>query len=494
MTSYYVDQDGGSDSNSGTASGQAWKTLDKVDDNFYAGTFGAGDSINFQGGDTWTHTDADDVLFIRDCSGSSGNEFVIQAYGTGRPVIDGNGVNSWALHRSVSWPSADHMKIRVLELTGSGVNCIQVQELEYLEIDDVYVHDAERGIQIRDGNHILVQNCTVDTMSEEGIYFGNAASYTLELNYGTISNCTVSNTRSNGIDMKQGCYDCLIEDCVITDCGDWEPAALMLGGARNIVQRVYVTGSGTIANRAFQNGAYMAGHDPSLNYTGHVVRECTSVGMTADEGGMFMYGDANQTLNCAFIDGSYGIGYLNSAGLGTSTKQKLRGNYFSGNSDDDICTETTSMLDSDYNCYADAGSWEVSSTSRSLSYVRAVWGFEENSRSDISIDAGTSVYVNDIENVTSGGGMIYVDVTYRIGGEDQHRTSHMMRLNNSAEWVHELLMNLKLYISEDSDFSGRGADERDTNISTDSDDPEGILADSAVAALVGAETWLYYNA
>ena len=49
-TTYYVDSDGGSDDNTGTAPDQAWASLEKVN----GFEFQPGDRLLFQKGDVWT--------------------------------------------------------------------------------------------------------------------------------------------------------------------------------------------------------------------------------------------------------------------------------------------------------------------------------------------------------------------------------------------------------------------------------------------------------
>ena len=75
---YYVDATGGNDSNAGTATGSAWKTIAKVN----ASSFSAGDFILFKRGETWREP------LVVSSSGSAGNPITFGAYGTGSlPVL-----------------------------------------------------------------------------------------------------------------------------------------------------------------------------------------------------------------------------------------------------------------------------------------------------------------------------------------------------------------------------------------------------------------------
>ena len=75
---YYVDATGGNDSNVGTATNNAWKTISKVN----ASAFSAGDSILFKRGETWREP------LVVSSSGLAGNPITFGAYGTGAlPVL-----------------------------------------------------------------------------------------------------------------------------------------------------------------------------------------------------------------------------------------------------------------------------------------------------------------------------------------------------------------------------------------------------------------------
>ena len=79
---YYVDQDGGNDANSGTSEKEAWSSLEKVNET----TFQPGDKLLFEKGDEWVGQ------LSPKGSGEEGNPIVIGSYGDGneRPLISGN--------------------------------------------------------------------------------------------------------------------------------------------------------------------------------------------------------------------------------------------------------------------------------------------------------------------------------------------------------------------------------------------------------------------
>ncbi|MGQ8338409.1 cadherin domain-containing protein [Sunxiuqinia sp. A32] len=90
QNSYYVSSSEGNDSNSGISTGQAWKTLAKVN----SFTPRPGDKILFKRGDEWEGT-----ITVK-ASGTSGNPITYGAYGTGeKPKIYGSKtITGWTLH------------------------------------------------------------------------------------------------------------------------------------------------------------------------------------------------------------------------------------------------------------------------------------------------------------------------------------------------------------------------------------------------------------
>ncbi len=80
-TTYYVDATNGLDTNNGTSTGTAWKTITKVGS---YGIFLPGDTILFKRGETFNST----ASITLSNSGTSGNPITFAAYGTGeKPKI-----------------------------------------------------------------------------------------------------------------------------------------------------------------------------------------------------------------------------------------------------------------------------------------------------------------------------------------------------------------------------------------------------------------------
>jgi hypothetical protein len=103
-TIYYVDDTGGSDSNSGTSTTTAWKTISKVNST----TFVAGNQIRFKRGGSWSNQ------LHPLGSGTSGSPIVIDAYGSGNlPIINGLGVANGTIYLN----NQEYWEVTNLEIT-----------------------------------------------------------------------------------------------------------------------------------------------------------------------------------------------------------------------------------------------------------------------------------------------------------------------------------------------------------------------------------------
>ncbi|WNS43142.1 discoidin domain-containing protein [Paenibacillus sp. MMS20-IR301] len=108
-TTYYVDSAGGNDSNSGTSTAAAWKSLTKVN----ATTFQPGDQILFKSGGVWNGQ-----LWPKG-SGSAGLPIKIDLYGgTVRPIINGGGTQrDYQATGAVMLRNQQYWEISNLEVT-----------------------------------------------------------------------------------------------------------------------------------------------------------------------------------------------------------------------------------------------------------------------------------------------------------------------------------------------------------------------------------------
>lgn len=129
-TEYYV-KSTGSDSNTGLSDAQAWQTISKVNTEWAAGTFAAGDFIYFRRGDTFYGT-----LAITE-SGTSSANITVGAYGTGEnPVLSGfQTLTEWEgtdpYHHDLSPESTPN----ILLLDGSNTPLGRFPDNVYLDVE-----------------------------------------------------------------------------------------------------------------------------------------------------------------------------------------------------------------------------------------------------------------------------------------------------------------------------------------------------------------------
>lgn len=142
-TSYYVDAIGGNDSNSGTSTTSAWKTLAKVN----ATTFGAGDKILLKAGTSYTGQ-----LWPKG-SGVSGNPIIVDKYGAGsKPIINGAGT----VTETVRLYNQQYWEISNLEITNIGATRA-LRRAVWIEAADIGTanHIYLTNLDIRDVNSLL---------------------------------------------------------------------------------------------------------------------------------------------------------------------------------------------------------------------------------------------------------------------------------------------------------------------------------------------------
>lgn len=145
-TNYYLDADGGSNSNAGTSTDQAWATLDKAS----AGTYGPGDRILLQRGDRFVGK-----LRLLGQSGTEGNPIVISTYGEGsQPYIDAAGYLA-----GVEVQNSHYVTVEDLEISANGGVTV-----------DGSARGERYGVLVRANNGGSVSHVTVRNMTIRDIY------------------------------------------------------------------------------------------------------------------------------------------------------------------------------------------------------------------------------------------------------------------------------------------------------------------------------------
>jgi len=153
-TTYYVDNAGGNDDNSGTSVSNAWNSLSKV--NSFG--FNSGDIVSFKCGDRFSGTTI---------TGKSNITF--NSYGTGvRPVIDGESVRD-----CFDLDGQTNITFIGLKIVNGGGG------------------DIRQNINLWNTSHVTIESCNIDSsrganIHNVGIYAGGGSSYL------TIRNSTLS--------------------------------------------------------------------------------------------------------------------------------------------------------------------------------------------------------------------------------------------------------------------------------------------------------------
>ena len=122
-TTYYVDSNGGNDSNEGTSEGKAFKTLDKVN----ALDLEPGDTVLLKKGSVF---EDQALTFTKEDSGTAEAPVKVSTYGEGnRPQINTNGHGLWELNYGTPLDNQNH------KWKGTVSSSILIEDAEYLEIE-----------------------------------------------------------------------------------------------------------------------------------------------------------------------------------------------------------------------------------------------------------------------------------------------------------------------------------------------------------------------
>ena len=195
-TTYYVDAATGSDSNSGTSPSAPWQSLAKVD----ATAFQPGDTVAFQGGETWTGG-----LTVTS-SGTAAAPITVTSYGTGRAVIAGVD----AVQAAVTLSNVHDVHVTGLEVT-NGLNEAVSTTVDYRGIYVVAKDTGDMpGIVISDNYVHNIDGYGTSRIGEGGIAVGVRGDTTPTwFSNLQITGNTVENVNAYGIStFTTWCADC----------------------------------------------------------------------------------------------------------------------------------------------------------------------------------------------------------------------------------------------------------------------------------------------
>lgn len=313
-TTYYVDSINGVDSNNGTSTSTAWKTMSKLNGK----TFVAGDSIFFKGGTTISGE------FDINDSGTSGNVITIGSYGTGRATINaGNG-------DGIHWVNSGYLVVKDLIIYGSGTSTNRGSGVR-IE-NSLGNYDRKSYVRV---NNITAYNFGFDAANPgnsdcfngNGIYVGgNHASQKSGFSDIQITNCTAYNNQWCGIAISgtwqsnPSTYcntNVLVQNCVTYDnegnsayTGNWSGSGIFVNDTdTGTVERCSSYSNGANNPAAAPGGPYGIWLHSSKNVTIQYNESYDNTSAGAD-GGAWDF-DAG-CINCTL---QYNYSHNNKAGL-----------------------------------------------------------------------------------------------------------------------------------------------------------------------------------
>lgn len=314
---YYLDQSGGNDSNSGRTPSLAWKTLSKLNGT----TLKPCDTIGLKRGATWNEQ------LTPGQSGTAVCPITYLTYGSGaQPIIQGGGTNYGAYINTKNY-------ITIKNLT--------------------FTNTTKFGICLDTGTFIILDAITATGSQDTGICIG-AGSHDVVIKNSTVtSNGSVSGLDNDGIGIGEGgaaSFNILITLNTIT--GNYGDNVHVSYTATSQIPHDIVISYNTIASSLHANGFGIDGGTAvSLNYNviyGNTVGAniCPGTGETITS--QILYNNTfNTNTNGAWYSGPCG---------GTLASFTMRNNLSLDNTNAEYGAENFTNWDSDYNlAYHTAG-------------------------------------------------------------------------------------------------------------------------------------------
>jgi hypothetical protein len=436
VADYFV-KNGGNDANTGLSDAQAWETETKVETEWQAGTFSAGDTISFNRGDTWVFTSR--ITLDNASAGAIGNHIVIGAYGSGAdPIWDAN-----TGHFGFLSIESNYVTVQNIEMTdwfdASGIR-ITLETVHHVFLDNLYMHVSTAtswtaGIRIRLSCWMIqITNCTIDDIEGEGIYLGTTSSpFPDPTRLIWIGNCTITDCHAEAMDVRADTqsvyvYNCHLEDNATDEspADDW--AQITFGCRKGVIYQTRTKGTAGSNRLGVYMGRYGTTNDGGRYNT---LERCLFESCTGLYGGAALQRDNNFIYNCTFVDVSHAI-YCFNTGDGSHI---AKNNIFSNWSEYAVNMQADENdFDFDYNDYGDGSTdvWWQGGAARNFAAVQAFGqeangltsapGFAETGMYTLTdpgsanIDAGlSSVTVYDWDNEYTPSGA--VDIGWRESGD-----------------------------------------------------------------------------
>ena len=249
---YYFDSIGGSDANSGTSSNAAWQTLTKINST----TFSPGDFVLLKRGSSWTGT-----MYPKG-SGAANNPITLSDYGTNSalPLINGNGAaDALVITNQSYWEISDLEVINpgsgtTTERRGIHLCAANFGQINHLYVSNCFVHNVSGRVDTSNGdivakrtggiiievitdggganptwfNDIIIQNCTITSVTNQGIvacgnrsggsdYPGTSAWNNRNCSNVIIRGNVISDIGKNAMSIRYADESCLVEHNLVHD-------------------------------------------------------------------------------------------------------------------------------------------------------------------------------------------------------------------------------------------------------------------------------------
>lgn len=330
QTTYYI-SNRGDNQNSGTSEGEAWQTLDKLEDV----ELQPGDSVLFEAGSVFQG-----FLHLEDVHGTKENPIRIGSYGEGnKPIINARGEGVWyqdygtpmdnSGHRSKGYVSSaillydvDYVEVKGLELTNESDDADYIQNglantsarmdrtgvagiakdggtMDHVYLEDLYIHDIDGNLQdkhmdnggiqfnvskptdeaktgIARYNDVKITNCYVKDVKRAGIVVGYTYQHS-KFNGAEISDETVQ---------KYGHTNIYIADNYVQNSGN--DAIVAMYAYRPVIER---------------NVSDTAGVDLDDGYAGYWQSFCATIWPWKTKDAIFQYNEAFDTVGEGNGDG-----------------------------------------------------------------------------------------------------------------------------------------------------------------------------------------------
>lgn len=330
-TAYYISSRNGDNGNSGTSEGEAWETLDKLENV----TLGPGDSVLLESGSIFNG-----FIHLQNVGGTQENPISISSYGEGnKPVINCNGEGIWyqdygkamdnSGHRSSGYVSSaillydvDYVEISNLEITNksndfdyfstnvnkasgrmdrTGVAGIAKDggTMEHIYLDDLFIHDISGNLQDKHMNNGGIQMNVLKPADENAT--GIARYQDVK-----ISNCYVKDVSRAGIVVGYTYQHDKFNGAALAD-----EIVKKYGHTNLVLEGNYVQNAGNdaiVAMYAYQpviqnNVSDTAGVDLDDGYPGYWQSFCAAIWPWKCKDAVFQYNEAFDTVGEGNGDG-----------------------------------------------------------------------------------------------------------------------------------------------------------------------------------------------